>query len=301
MDRLTEMEAFITVVDQGGFTGAAQRLGISKSAVSKHISSLEARLGARLLDRTTRRVNPTEIGLSYYDRAKQVISVASDADEMVTSMQSTPRGMLRVSAPVSFGLLYGAPAIAEFLRTYQEISMDLQLSDHFVDLIEDGFDLALRIGALPDSTLKARKIAETELTLVASPGYISENGLPQSIDALSEHKLFHYSMLSTGNVWRLKSRSGEERQVRVGGALSANNGDVLLQAALSGLGIGLLPSFLVGDHIKAGRLTVLLDDHPKTRFGIHVVYPPGLYTQPKTRAFIDFMVDHFKGRGPTDW
>lgn len=301
MDRLSEMEAFINVVDQGGFTGAARRLGVSKSAISKHISALEDRLGARLLDRTTRRVNPTEIGLSYYDRARRVLAEATDADEMVTAMQSSPRGLLRISVPVSFGLKFASKMITKFLRLYPDVTIDLDLNDRFVDIIEDGFDLALRVGALPDSSLRARKLAETQQVLVGAPDYFERLGRPQTIDALSDHKLLHYSMLSTGNFWRIISRSGEERHIRTGGALSANNGDVLVQAAIDGLGIGYVPAFFVGDHLKSGALDIILEEHPQPPVGIHLVYPSGLYTQPKTRAFIDYMADQFKGKGPMDW
>jgi len=301
LDRLSEMEAFINVVDQGGFTGAANRIGISKSAVSKHISALEDRLGARLLDRTTRRVNPTEIGLSYYERAKRVLAEAADADEMVTAMQSSPRGLLRISVPVSFGLKYAGKAISEFLCAYPDVAVDLVLDDRFVDIIEEGFDVALRIGALADSSLKARKIAETQLVLAASPKYLEAHGVPDSIDALADHKLLHYSMRATGAAWHIVSRTGEERHIRTGGCLTANNGDVLVQAMLDGLGIGLTPSFFLGEHIKSGALQIVLQDHPQPALGIHLVYPSGLYTQPKTRAFIDFLASYFKGKGPMDW
>ena len=301
MDRLSEMEAFINVVDQGGFTGAATRLGVSKSAVSKHISALEDRLGARLLDRTTRRVNPTEIGLSYYDRAKRVLEEAADADEMVAAMQSRPRGVLRISVPLSFGLKYGGEVISEFLKIYPDVTIDLVLDDRFVDIIEERYDLALRIGVLADSSLKARKIAESQHVLAASPAYLATHGMPETIDALTDHKLLHYSMQSTGNVWKIVSRTGEERQVRSTGCLAANNGDILVQAMLDGIGIGFVPSFFLGEHLKSGAIVQILPEHPQPPLGIHVVYPSGLYTQPKTRAFIDFVAGHFKGKGPMDW
>lgn len=301
MDRLSEMEVFVTVVDQGAFTSAADKLGVSKSAVSKHVSALEARLGARLLDRTTRRVSPTEIGLSYYDRVKRVLADATDADEMVGAMQSSPRGLLKVSVPVSFGLRHASKAISEFLKTYPEVSIDLSLDDRFVDLISDGYDVAIRIGHLADSSLRARKIAETQAVLVASPEYLETHGTPEKLDDLADHKLLQYSMLASGNSWRLISKTGEERHFRTGGSLIANNGDVLLQAMIDGLGIGLTPSFFLCGELKNGRLKTVLADHPQKPLGIHVVYPPGRYIQPKTRAFIDFMVERFKGKGPMDW
>lgn len=299
MDRLSEMEAFVNVVDHSGFTGAATRMGVSKSAVSKNVAALENRLGARLLNRTTRRVSPTEIGLNYYERAKNVLSDAVAADEMVTAMQSSPRGELKISMPVSFGQRFMAQAISEFLAQHPDVSIDTRLNDSFVDLIADGYDLAVRIGALADSSLRARKLAETQPKIVASPGYLVKNGNPRKIDDLNGHLLLHYSVLSSGNYWKLISKTGEERLIRSGGRLTANNGDVLKDAAVNGLGIGVLPCFFVADDLKSGRLVSILDDAPQPTIGIHVVYPPGLYIQPKTRAFIDYLVGYFKGR--SDW
>ena len=301
MDRLSEMEAFVAVVDQGGFTDAARKLGMSKSAVSKHVSALEARLGARLLNRTTRRVNPTEIGLAYYDRATAVLSGASEADEMVGAMQSAPRGALRVSVPVSFGISQLSGLVGNFLEEYPDVSVNMVLDDRFVELVAEGFDVAIRIGELADSTLRARKLAETRSVIVCSPSYIEKHGQPGSIDELSDHNLLHYSNLSTGNFWKLRAKSGEERHVRVGGRLTANNGESLMRAAESGLGIALIPSFILGDAVTTGRLVALNMGAEPAVLGIYAVYPPGRYTQPKLRAFIDFLAERLRGRGPEDW
>jgi DNA-binding transcriptional LysR family regulator len=301
MDRLAEMEAFVCVIDQGGFTDAARKLGVSKSAVSKHIASLESRLAVRLLNRTTRRVSATEIGLAYYDRAKTVLKDAAEADSMVTAMQSEPRGALRVSVPVSFGITQLSGAVSAFLETYPEVEINLVLDDRFVELVAEGYDLAIRIGALADSSLRVRKLAESRMLLVASPRYIKQRGAPASLEDLSEHTLLHYSNLSTGNVWRLRTLKGQERQVRVGGRLTANNGEALRLAAEAGLGIALLPAFIIGDAIRAGRLVELVPDQPLEQLGIHAIYPAGRFTQPKLRAFIDFVADYFKGMGPDNW
>ncbi|MEL6582488.1 MAG: LysR family transcriptional regulator [Pseudomonadota bacterium] len=297
MDRLAEMEAFLAVVDHGGFTDAAKRIGISKSAVSKHVSSLEARLGARLLNRTTRRVSPTEIGLAYYDKATRVIADATEADAMVNAMQSAPRGELRISAPVSFGTTHLAPAVSEFLKAYPDVSVHMVMDDRFVELVSEGFDLAIRIGELPDSTLRARKLAEAAVYIVGSPEYFKEHGHPKTIEDLSEHTLLHYSNMATGNYWRLKASSGAERQIRVGGRLTANNGDALLKGAISGVGLSLIPSFIVGDAIKNGLVEAVLTDCVVEKLGIFAVYPPGRFPQPKLRAFIEFMAAHFKQTG----
>ncbi|MEO0911762.1 MAG: LysR family transcriptional regulator [Pseudomonadota bacterium] len=301
MDRLSEMEAFVSVVDQGGFTDAARKMGVSKSAVSKHVSALEARLGARLLNRTTRRVSPTEIGLAYYDRATGVLSGAAEADEMVNAMQDAPRGALRVSAPVSFGISQISPRVGAFLCEYPDISLNLVLDDRFVELVAEGFDMAIRIGHLEDSTLRARKLAESRVIMAASPDYLAKHGTPEKLDDLSDHLLLHYSNLSTGNFWRLQTKSGEERHIRVGGRLTANNGESLLKAAQSGLGIGMLPSFILGDTLEKGSLVEITPDLQKITLGIYAVYPPGRFVQPKLRAFIDFLAQSFKGIGPDDW
>ncbi|HPG22003.1 MAG TPA: LysR family transcriptional regulator [Amaricoccus sp.] len=301
MDRLTEMEAFVRVVDHGGFTEAARQMGLSKSAVSKHVSALEKRLAVRLLTRTTRRVSPTELGLAYYDRARAVLEDAAEADSMVTAMQATPRGSLRISAPVSFGIGQISRAVARFLEAYPQVEVNMVLDDRFVELLAEGFDLAIRIGVLEDSTLKARKLAETRLLLAASPAYLAERGVPQSIDDLNDHCLLHYSNLSTGNFWRLRGRGGAERQIRVGGRFTANNGESLRKVAEAGIGVVMLPSFILGDALRAGRLVEVLPDREPVLLGIHALYPQGPFPQPKLRAFVDFLAEHFRGAGPDDW
>jgi len=301
MDRLTEMEAFATVVDQGGFTDAARKMGISKSAVSKHVSSLEARLGARLLNRTTRRVSPTEIGLAYYDRARRVLNDAGEADALVTSMQTAPSGLLRISVATDFGVNHLSPILGEFLQEFPDITVNMVLNNRYVELISEGFDLAVRIGELEDSTLRARKLTETTKRMVGSPAYFEKYGRPQKIDDLNEHKLLHYSNQSNGSVWKLTAPSGEKRQVRTAGWLSVNDGQSLLNAAISGLGIAYLPSFLYADALAKGQVEEAIPDLPNEMQGIYAVYPPGRFTQPKVRAFIDFLAQTFANKGPDAW
>jgi DNA-binding transcriptional LysR family regulator len=279
MDRLTEMEAFATVVDQGGFTDAAKKMGISKSAVSKHVSALEARLGARLLNRTTRRVSPTEIGLAYYDRARRVLNDAGEADALVTSMQSAPSG----------------------LQDYPDITVNMVLNNRFVELISEGFDMAIRIGDLEDSSLRARKLCETTRRMIGAPSYFQRFGRPQRIDDLNEHKLLHYSNQANGNVWKITAPSGEKRQVRSNGWLTVNDGQSLLHAAISGLGIAHLPSFLYGEAMRQGLVEEAMPSLPVEMLGIYAVYPPGRFTQPKVRAFIDFLVRRFADQAPDAW
>lgn len=301
MDRLTEMEAFAHVVDQGGFTDAARKMGISKSAVSKHISSLEARLGARLLNRTIRRVSPTEIGLAYYDRARRVLNDAGEADALVSSMQSAPTGLLRVSVATDFGSLHLSPVLGNFLSQYPDMSVNLELDNRYIELISEGYDAAIRVGEMEDSTLRARKIADSTLRMVASPKYLEVHGRPRRIDDLSAHKLLHYSNQSNNAVWKMTSLSGEKRHVRTTGSFTVNDGQSLLNAAINGLGIAYLPSFLYHAAMDTGLVEDVMPELPKERQGIYVVYPPGKFTQPKVRAFIDFLVMTFAKKGPDHW
>ena len=301
MDRLTEMEAFATVVDQGGFTDAAKKMGISKSAVSKHVSALETRLGARLLNRTTRRVSPTEIGLAYYDRARRVLNDAGEADALVTSMQSAPSGLLRISVATDFGVNHLSPVLGGFLSEFPDITVNMVLNNRFVELISEGFDLAVRIGELEDNTLRARKLTETTQRMIASPAYFEQYGRPEKIDDLNAHKLLHYSNQSDSAVWKLTAPSGERRQVRTAGWLTVNDGQSLLNACIGGLGIAYLPSFLHADAMKKGLVEVAIPELPVETKGIYAVYPPGRFTQPKVRAFIDFLAHEFADKGPEIW
>ena len=202
MDRLTEMEAFATVVDQGGFTAAARKLGISKSGVSKLVSALEARLGTRLLNRTTRRVSPTDIGLVYHDRARRVVSDAAEADSLVTAMQSEPWGTLRMTVPTDFGVTYLSGMLGQFMESNPQVTVNMVLKSRSVELISEGFDMAVRIGELESSSLRARRFCQTTQRLVASPDYLGRYGRPARIDDLTDHRLLHYSTQATGNIWR---------------------------------------------------------------------------------------------------
>lgn len=294
MDRFTEMEMFVRVIEAGGFTEAAKRAGVSKSAVSKQISALEQRLGARLLNRTTRRVNPTEIGLAYYDRVSRVLAEAEEADAIAAALQGAPRGELRISAPQSFGTIKLSPAIADFIIEHPEIRVHMTLDDRFVELISEGFDLAIRIGALEDSSLKARKIGEMNLRLIAAQSYLSRKGEPSTVEELSEHELLHYSYLASGRSWKLAAANGVERQIRARGPLTVNNGSALLTAVERGLGISLAPDFICDDSLAAGRVRQILPSATPEPLGIWAVTPPGRFMQPKVRAFIDFLAARLK-------
>ena len=300
MDRLSEMEAFVRVVELGGFTDAARKMNVSKSAISKHVAALEARLGARLLNRTTRRVSPTEIGLAYFDRASRVLADAMEADAMAGAMQATPRGELRISGPLSFGVRHLAPAVADFLHAYPDVSARVTFDDRFVELVSEGYDAAIRIGSLPDSSLMAKKLTDSAMTLIASPEYLTRRGAPKSVEALADHDLLHYSNLSSGNLWKLSGPGGAERQIRATGRLTFNNGDALLCAAERGLGIALSPAFISAGSVREGRVVEVLPEARPQPVGVWAVHPAGRFLQPKLRVFIDFLVERFKGSGP-DW
>jgi DNA-binding transcriptional LysR family regulator len=300
MDRLTEMEAFAAVVDHGGFTDAARKLGMSKSAVSKHVSSLEARLGARLLNRTTRRVSPTEIGLVYYDRARRVLTDAGEADRIVTAMQSAPSGVLRLSVATDFGVTLLSPVLDAFFADCPEVSVQMVLNNRYVELISEGFDMAVRVGEAEDSSLRSHKITETTRRLIASPSYLQQHGRPQRIEDLSQHRLLHHGNHASANLWRVIGPSGEERQVR-GRLAVGQRRPVAAQRRRRGLGIAYLPSFLYHAAMERGEVVDVIPDLPQTRLGIFAVHPPGRFTQPKVRAFIDFLMAQFAERGPDAW
>lgn len=301
MDRLTEMEAFATVVDQGGFTDAARKMGISKSAVSKHVSALETRLGARLLNRTTRRVSPTDIGLAYYDRARRVLNDAGEADNLVASMQSAPSGILRLAVPTDFGATHLSPILGEFLNRYPDVSVNMVLKNRYVELISEGFDLAIRMGEMDDSSLRARKICEATQRLIAAPSYLEQHGRPDRIDELNDHRLLYYSHNAASSVWKITATSGEVRQVRSSSWFSVNDGQSLLNAAINGLGIAYLPSFLYATAMKNGQIEDVMPDLPRDVQSLYAVYPSGRYTQPKVRALIDFLVEKFGTRAADGW
>jgi DNA-binding transcriptional LysR family regulator len=209
--------------------------------------------------------------------------------------------LLRISVATDFGVNHLSPILGEFLSDFPEINVNMVLNNRYVELISEGFDMAIRIGELEDSTLRARKLTETTKRMIAAPAYFEKNGRPKKIDDLNEHKLLHYSNQSSGNVWKLTAPSGEKRQVRTAGGLSVNDGQSLLNAAVAGLGIAYLPSYLYADALKAGLVEDVIPELPMETQGIYAVYPPGRFTQPKVRAFIDFLVHEFADKGPIDW
>jgi DNA-binding transcriptional LysR family regulator len=295
MDRLSGMAVFVRVVEEESFSAAARVLGISKSAVSKQVAGLEERLGARLLNRTTRRLALTDAGTAFFERAQRILNDAEEAEAAVSQLSAAPRGVLRVNAPVTFGVQHLGPLLPALMAAYPELAIDLVLNDRFVDLVEEGFDVAVRIGRLSDSSLIARRLAPVRRLLVASPAYIAAHGAPERPEDLRDHACLLYTYLLRGDAWSLTGPDGRAAEVRVTGRLRANNGDVLRSALLGGMGIAYTPSFIVGQDLADGHLVRVLPGWEDTTAAVYAVYPHARLVPPKVRAFVDFLADHFTG------
>jgi DNA-binding transcriptional LysR family regulator len=292
MDKLDAMQAFAKVVALGSYAEAGRALGLTRSAVSKAVMELEQLLGARLLDRTTRRVGPTEAGLAYYERCVDILAAIEETELQVSRLHDEPKGVLKVNAPMSFGALYLGAAVADVMAAHPDLKVELTLNDRFVDPIEEGVDVTIRIATLDDSSLIARKLAPARRVLVASPDYLARNGEPQSPDELAHHRCLNYGHTTTLQRWRL-THEGREIVVPIGSVLCSNNGDVLKTAALDGQGITKLPTFLVGPDIKAQRLRIVMPAYPPTGLGIYALYAPNRFLAAKTRIFIDVLAARF--------
>lgn len=296
MDKLAAMQAFTRVVVSGSYAEAARRLDLTRSAVSKAVSELEQDLGARLLDRTTRRVTPTEAGLAYYERCVGILAQVEETEAQISRLHDEPKGVLRVNGPMSFGVMYLSAAIAAFMQKYVDLKVELTLNDRFIDPLEEGVDVTIRIGQLDDSSLIARRISSTALMFVASPAYLVAHGEPHSPRDLAHHRALIYGHSTSTQRWKLAD-DGRVVRVPVNGCLASNNGDVLRDAAVAGIGIAQLPLFLVCDQIRAGALRPVLTAYAPGGGDIHALYAPNRYLAAKTRVFIDFLVDRF-GKSP---
>ncbi len=292
MDRLKGMEMFVQVVEEGSFTAAADRNAVSRAAVSKHISQLEDRLGARLLNRTTRRLSLTDIGRVYYERIKATLADIEEAESCASIASEKAAGLLRVNAPMSFGTRHLGPAIAAYCNHYPRVQIELELSDRFIDVVAEGFDVVIRIAALEDSTLIARRIAPCRRVVCASPDYLQRYGTPQVPQDLALHRCLFYNNLPVANGWVLSGPDGIET-VRVSGPVRANNGDILRAAAVEGLGVALEPTFIVGPDIDAGRLNIVLPQYRPPDIDVYAVYPSRRHLSAKVRTFVEFLNRHF--------
>ena len=299
MDHLATIRAFAQVVESGSFARAAERLGISTTATSRQVAELEAHLQTRLLNRTTRKVSLTEGGRAYYERVVQLLADLQEAEQEASRAAVVPRGVIKMTAAVNFGVRHVAPAIAAFLTRHSEVRFDVSLSDRIVDLVEEGFDLGIRIGNPGPHNVVARKLGETRVVPCASPDYLAKRGTPQVPDDLAGHNCFTYEYVTPRNVWTFRDADGRERPVRISGNLHSNNGDLLAEAAARGAGIVLEPAFIVGPEVRAGRLVPLLQDFAPPPLPIYAVYPSRKHLSAKVRLFVDFLLERFAGA--EDW
>lgn len=292
MDGFSAIPVFVAVVENQGFSPAARALGVSKSAVSKRINKLESQLGVRLLHRTTRKLSLTEAGERFFEHATIALAAASQGEDAVAELQGEPQGQLRISCPMSFGRLHVASLIPKLLKRYPKLKIDLVMDDRIVDLVAGGFDIAIRSGNLPDSTLIARKLAPLRQVLCASPDYINRHGLPGTPAELSGHNCILFSYSSDANKWTLIKEDKTE-SVLVSGSYRVNNSEALIEALREGIGIGRLPTFVAGPDLKTGRLVRLFKSYRIPDFTIYAVFPEREYLPAKVRVFLDFAVEYF--------
>jgi DNA-binding transcriptional LysR family regulator len=292
MDKLQEMTTFVAVVDAGSFVAAADATGLSKAAVSRHVGDLERRLGTRLMQRTTRRLSVTAEGQAFYARCKELLGAIDEAESELLSTRTEPSGLIRVNAPLTFGVLQLAPLWGPFRDQYPKVALDITLTDRVVDLVEEGYDVAVRISRLPSSTLVSRKLASTRLRLCASENYLKKHGVPQHPSDLAAHQVISYTYLATQDEWQFIGPNGAQG-IRISASIHTNNGDTCRRAALDHQGIVLQPDFLVGDDLKRGTLTELMPLYRAVELGIYVVYPTRKYLPLKIRRLVDFLVESF--------
>jgi DNA-binding transcriptional LysR family regulator len=295
LDRLTGMQVFASVAVLGSLSATARSLGMSQTMATKHMAALEARLGVKLLHRTTRKLTLTEAGRIYLDAAERILGEVNDADAEAAAGAVEVRGTLRLNAPVSFGVREIAPLIPPYLRNHPGMTIDLGLNDRRVDLIEEGWDLAVRIGDMEDTSLVARKLAPCRTIVCAAPAYLEEKGSPRTVSELAVHNCLGYTLSRSVGVGRWQFGEEKKISVAVSGSLKANNGDALVAAAIAGQGIVCQPTFLVAREIAAGLLVpVRLDHNSAPLAGIFAVYPPDRRPPPKVRTFIDHLAERFR-------
>jgi DNA-binding transcriptional LysR family regulator len=293
LDRVTSMQVFVRVAALGSFSAAARALDLSQTMVTKHVVALEERLGIKLLHRSTRKLVLTEGGRNYLAACERILAEIEEAEASASLDRVEPRGTLRLNVPLTFGFRQVVPALAEFSRLYPAVSFDLGLADRYVDLLDEGWDLAIRIGRLKDSSLVARRLAECRTAVCAAPSYLAEHGMPQSLDDLSRHNCLGYTLPSAIGANRWAFGIDGETVVPVQGNLRANNGDALLAAAVAGQGLIYQPTFIVGDSLRDGSLVPVLPGYPTYQPGIHAVLPSGRQAPAKVRAFVAFLSQRF--------
>jgi DNA-binding transcriptional LysR family regulator len=293
MDIVSGMKIFVAVVDNGSFSSAADRLDMSRAMASKSVAALEAHLGTRLLNRTTRQLSLTEAGVAFYERSVQILADIWEAEQVAGRMATEPRGALKVTMPLAYGLHRLGPVIAAYARRYPQVTLNLSLSDRKVDLVEEGYDVAIRIGKLPESGLIARKLGTVHGVVVGAPDYLERQGRPKVPADLADHLCLGYSLASLGDEWRLQGPGGIV-SVRSSGSIRADSGDMLRLAAVAGSGLIFQPWFIVEEDVRARRLERVLKDYTSEELGIYAVYPSRRYLSAKVRTFVDFMFEQLE-------
>lgn len=295
---LAYIPTFARVVERQSFSAAARDLGMTKSAVSKHIAALEEALNVRLLNRTTRKLSLTEEGLIFHEKCTHIIDELSTAERQLQNLNENPSGTLKINAPASFGMFHLAPLLAEFAALYPDVRMEIDFSDHFIDIVESGVDVCIRIASLTDSSLIARKIAFCQIVMAASPDYLKRHGTPKHPDELINHRLIEYSNVERLREWRYRDpKDGTEKVAATCVALRANNGGMLKEAAQHGIGLLVAPTFLIGDSIRAGKLVQVLSEYEHSpERNIYALFPHNRFLSTKVRLFIDFLAERFAGK-----
>jgi DNA-binding transcriptional LysR family regulator len=291
MDRLTSLAAFVRVVDSGGFSAAGRRLEMSTTMVSNHVRALEERLGARLLNRTTRKVSLTEVGKVYYDRATQILADIEQADDVAGALQSTPRGTLRIYTATHI-VPFVARVVTEFLNRYPDVKVDLNMGERLIDVIDEGLDVAIRLTPPPDSSLIVRSLATWRHVLCCSPSYLEMHGQLRQLSELAEHNCVRHALYPFGDEWHFVDRKDLPANVRVSGNLITNSAEMLRRAALDGTGVALMAGFMIHDDLEAGRLVRLLPEYRPVELTMNAVYPHRHHLSAKVRTFIDLLVHH---------
>lgn len=296
MDKFAALSAFVAVVDEGGFAAAARRLGHSRSAINRIVINLEDNLQVQLLNRTTRSVAPTAAGRAFHERAKAILDQLAEAERNIGEGQREPVGDLRINAPMSFGTMHLAPALSDFMLQYPDVRIQLDLDDRFVDVVREGYDVTVRIAEpVEDTTVVDYRVASIRRVLCASPAFLETNGTPVHPRDLRRLQCLHYGNLPSGNLWQLAGPDSKH-SVQVNGVLCSNNGEVLCEAALKGLGIALLPTFIVGEELQAGRLVTVMPDYAPSDLTLCVIYPPNRHLAESVRLLTDFLTERFGDR-----
>lgn len=296
MNPVLEMSIFVTVVNEGSFIRAAEKLQMSKAAVSRHINQLETRLNVLLLQRTTRRLAITEEGRIFYTQAKEILALIDEAEAQLFPHHSEPSGLLRINVPVSFGILHLAPLWKKFMARYPKIELDITLNDRSIDLLSEGYDLAIRIAHLKDSSLISRKLASTRIVVCASPAYLQQHGTPKNLTDLAEHQIITYRQQGAETDWRIRQDDGDIAIFRFKAAIQTNNGDTCRQIALHDGGVIRQPTFLVGDDLARGDLVEILPEYSQEKLGIYAVYPTRKFLPLRVRRLVDFLAQELHNK-----